>query len=192
MTSLPKMAAFRHHTHPLLRFLLRTRLLQIVLAIAAIETTLQVLKIRTWHATQSSLHLKSQVAKQQHPESKIFITALHWNNEAILPHWHREVLKLVELLGRQRVYVNILETGSWDSTKSLLSALDAELGGMGVARNVTLGESTHGEFVARRPEGQEGWVRTGRGREELRRIPFLAGLRNWGLSELRRLSEEVE
>lgn len=57
-----------------------------------------------------------------------------------------------------------------------------------MARNITLGEGTHEEFVNQRPGKEEGWVRTQRGKEEMRRIPYLAWLRNQGLGELGRLS----
>lgn len=87
------------------------------------------------------------------------------------------------------MYISIFESGSWDASKTLLGALDEKLATMGVKRNITLGEVTHEEFISQRPGRREGWVKTRRGKEEMRRIPYLAMLRNQGLSELQRLSE---
>jgi hypothetical protein len=122
----------------------------------------------------------------------VFIASLHWNNEKILQRWSAELLKLVEVLGRENVFVSIFESGSWDASKTLLQSLDHDLESMGVARNITMGETTHEEFAAQRLDGEEGWVKTWKGKEQMRRIPYLARLRNQGLSELRSLVEQGE
>jgi len=49
--------------------------------------------------------------------------------------------------------------------------------------------STHEDEVTRVPEQEEqGWIWTSRGRKELRRIPYLAGLRNQAMGRLRELA----
>jgi hypothetical protein len=188
------MAAFRHRTHSTLhRLISRTYLLQISLLILTFQSTFEVLQIKTWHTNQtillnSSKHTHSlSHHRHRHHYGKIFITSLAWNSEAILPAWSRTLLELVEVLGRENVFIHVFESGSWDESKTLLTALDTELEGLGVKRNITLSETTHQEFVSQRPDGEDGWVGTGRGKEEMRRIPYLARLRNQGLEEMGRL-----
>lgn len=60
---------------------------------------------------------------------------------------------------------------------------------MGAARNITLSDRTHRDEVSAVPVG-EGWVDTPRGRKELRRIPYLAALRNRTLRDLVELYEQ--
>lgn len=95
----------------------------------------------------------------------------------------------MEVLGRENVFVTIFESGSWNSSKHSLQALNQDLEGMLVERNITLGDATHEQFVSQRPDGAEWWVRTGRGKEELGRILYLAKMRNKGLRELGKLVE---
>jgi Cryptococcal mannosyltransferase 1 len=204
------MAAFRRRSHSTLqrltRRMSRTYLLQISVLIITLQSIFEVLQVKTWQTNQTILSNSQALTQNPSPNyayryhhhnhqnyhGKIFITSLHWNNENILQRWSEELLKLVEVLGRENVFVNIFESGSWDASKTLLQSLDRDLEDMGVARNITLGENTHEEFVARRPNAEEGWVKTGRGKEEMRRIPYLARLRNQGLSELERLVEQGE
>lgn len=110
-------------------------------------------------------------------------------------------MELVTQLGPQNVYVSIYESGSWDDTKAALRSLDAELGKLGVARTVTLDPSTHAEHMANAPSPDEppspGWLTStttspfgsaggtkAEKRNELRRIPYLASLRNRSLDPL--------
>lgn len=193
------MAAFRHRSHSIIylvtRRFSRAYLLQIGLLLLTLQSVFEVLQIRTWHMNQSILQSSQQVARahqgHQHDYGRIFITSLHWNNEAVLPRWSAELVKLVQVLGRENVFVSIFESGSWDASKSLLGGLDERLSAMHVERNITLGAGTHEEFVSQRPgkSKKEGWVKTLRGKEDMRRIPYLASLRNQGLEQLVRLSE---
>jgi hypothetical protein len=200
------MAAFRRRSHsPLYRLsrrLSQTYLLQISLVILTLQTIFEVLQIKKWHANQTILLNSQTYSNSQNPNrhhhhalksnERIFITSLHWNNEKILPRWSKELLSLIEVLGKERVYISIFESGSWDASKTLLKDLDMDFENLGIARNITLGETTHEEFVSQRLNGAKGWVNTSRGVEELRRIPYLARLRNQGLSELGRLVEGGE
>lgn len=134
-------------------------------------------------------------------DQRIFIASIHWNNAAILnAHWSAALLELVTQLGPQNVYVSIYESGSWDDTKDALRRLDAELEKLGVARTVTLDTTTHAEHIANAPlpdsPPSPGWITTTstttsssgkqekKKKNELRRIPYLAGLRNRSLSPL--------
>src|SRR5690606_31327747 len=115
---------------------------------------------------------------------------MHWNNEKILKrHWNDAVVGLARELGSENVYVSIYESGSWDKSKEALKGLDEKLGELGVARNITLSSRTHKDEVHAVPTG-EGWVETPKGATELRRIPYLAALRNRTLRDLLELYEQ--
>jgi hypothetical protein len=116
----------------------------------------------------------------------IYIASLHWNSEQLIrEHWAPALLDLVAALGPSNVFVAIVEGGSWDDTKGALRELDEKLEALGVQRWVELDERTHAEEVERVPAAAEsGWVDTPRGKKELRRIPFLAALRNRAMSKL--------
>ncbi|QKX55062.1 uncharacterized protein TRUGW13939_02154 [Talaromyces rugulosus] len=127
-----------------------------------------------------------------HPRrgERIFIASIHWNNEAILrSHWNNAVVDLVQALGVDNVYVSIFESGSWDNSKGALRELDTNLDRLGVRRNITLSDVTHQDEISV-PPGDEGWIDTPRGRRELRRIPYLARLRNLTLQPLKELAEQ--
>ena len=118
------------------------------------------------------------------PVQRIYITAIHWNNEVVLKsNWNKAVLELAKHLGPENIYISIYESGSWDDSKGALRSLDAELGQLGVPRTVILDETTHADELAT-PPGSSGWIDTPRGKNELRRIPYLSKLRNTALKPL--------
>ncbi|KAI5855458.1 cryptococcal mannosyltransferase 1-domain-containing protein [Tricharina praecox] len=120
------------------------------------------------------------------PQGRILIASNHWNSAKILPVWSAAVLSLIEHLGAENVYFSLYESGSWDNTKSQLRALDHSLGQLGVPRSIILDEVTHAEEISR-PRGlnEPGWLfNRASARWELRRIPYLARLRNLVLSPL--------
>ncbi|KAL8907525.1 MAG: hypothetical protein Q9171_005817 [Xanthocarpia ochracea] len=123
-------------------------------------------------------------------KESIFIASIHWNNEAILrSHWNQAILQLVEYFGSKNVYVSILESGSWDDSKGALRLLDSQLGRQSIGRTIILDDTTHADEIARNP-GSNGWIDTATGKKELRRIPYLARLRNRSLEPLVQLSEK--
>ncbi|KAE9982856.1 hypothetical protein EG328_010595 [Venturia inaequalis] len=130
---------------------------------------------------------KSATTEQR---KKIYIASPLWNAERMLRgpwgNWSASLLEVAKDFGPENVFVSILEGGSYDSTKDALGELDAELGRWGVRRSITMEEETHEDFMAQDP-GSEGWVKTREGNTELRRIPFLAKLRNRTLQPLREL-----
>jgi Cryptococcal mannosyltransferase 1 len=141
---------------------------------------------------------KGEDGKQK---QRIFISSTHWNNEAILrSHWNPALVQLVKSLGPENVYVSIIESGSWDGTKSALHDLDDALGQLGVKRSISMSETTHADEILKVPkdkgnEGEEkeeedGWIDTSRGRKELRRIPFLSRQRNDSLKPLAALEKK--
>lgn len=85
--------------------------------------------------------------------------------------------------------MSLYESGSRDGSKDAIGELDKALGVMGVPRNITLDKTTHADAMASPPlEPGNGWVKTPRGRTELRRISYLARLRNMSLQPLRAMA----
>ncbi|KFY60426.1 hypothetical protein V497_03659 [Pseudogymnoascus sp. VKM F-4516 (FW-969)] len=124
-------------------------------------------------------------------KERIFIASMHWNNERIIrSHWSSAVLDLVKHFGAENVYISVAESGSWDNTKGALRDLDGELGKLGVERNIELKDITHKDEIERTPGPDEaGWIHTSRGKKELRRIPYLAEIRNNVMAKLQDLAE---
>ncbi|ELR10247.1 hypothetical protein VC83_08959 [Pseudogymnoascus destructans] len=123
-------------------------------------------------------------------KERIFIASMHWNNERIIrSHWSSAVLDLVKHFGAENVYISVAESGSWDNTKGALRDLDAELEKLGVERNIELKDITHKDEIERTPGPNEaGWIQTSRGKKELRRIPYLAEIRNNVMAKLQDLA----
>ena len=123
---------------------------------------------------------------------KIYIAAIHWNNEAILrSHWFTSILDLAKHLGRDNVFISIQESGSWDDSESVLQGLDNELEKAKIRRPIILDPTTHLDKVSK-PPADSGWISTPRGKIELRRIPYLARLRNLVLEPLREMQAAGE
>lgn len=126
------------------------------------------------------------------PSARIFIASIHWNDEEVLrSHWNNAILDLVKVLGSDRVFLSIYESGSYDNTKGAIRELDADLEDLGVPRKVVLSDVTHEDDmqVPDREKG-EGWIDTDEGERELRRIPYLARLRNQSLQPLQELARD--
>lgn len=169
----------------LLRRLFRRRTLQLLVIIFTIWNAVEVLQIRRQLA-------RADFADSQAPRNlgRIYVASLHWNNEAILrSHWNNAIIQLSKVLGRENIFISIYESGSWDNTKGALRELDRELEKMGIPRNITVSETTHLEEISGHTTGN-GWIDTPRGKKELRRIPYLARLRNLALRPLEDLSRE--
>lgn len=126
-------------------------------------------------------------------KSCVFIASMHWNNELVIrSHWNAAVLDLVRHFGAENVYISIVESGSWDNTKGALRELDLELGKLGVERNIELLETSHADEIGRIPKlEEEGWIWTSRGKKELRRIPYLARIRNQVMDKMTQLANRT-
>ncbi|RYF31725.1 MAG: hypothetical protein EOO38_31450, partial [Cytophagaceae bacterium] len=129
-----------------------------------------------------SIYLHHQHAQHLPPPPKntkrIFIAAQHWNSAHILrSHWNAALHTLVQDLGIENVFVSIYESGSYDETKDALRELDAALEDLHVQRSIVLSDISHADEIAQHPGGT-GWITTSSGATELRRIPFLATVRN--------------
>jgi hypothetical protein len=167
------------------RYKLRRRVLQAVALIFIVWNAIEVTRIR-------HLLLQADLANKEPPQpsERIYIASLHWNSESILrSHWNTALVHLAETLGPENIFVSIYESGSWDDSKDALRELDRELDRIGVQRNITLSATTHQDEISVTPAG-DGWIDTPRGHKGLRRIPYLARLRNLALQPLEDLSKE--
>ena len=69
---------------------------------------------------------------------KIFIAAMFYNNEEVLPYWSDSIIQVIHHLGADNVFVSILESGSDDQSPALLRQLDDRLGAMHVERRILI------------------------------------------------------
>ncbi|KAJ5836501.1 Mannosyltransferase 1 CMT1, partial [Penicillium robsamsonii] len=130
------------------------------------------------------------VQRRPQKQERIYIASINWNNELVLrSHWNKALTQLVLKLGPENVFISIYESGSYDNTKAALRELDWELERMRVPRNITLSPVTHQDELAAPARG-EGWIRTPDGKKQLRRIPYLARIRNLGLLPLQDLARQ--
>ena len=96
----------------------------------------------------------------------------------------------MEALGTENVFVSIMESGSQENTKGALRDLVEKLDNLGVDNKIVLGIDAveQAETLKNVPEegNRDGWIFTARGEKgwELRRIPYLAELRNMVMAPL--------
>ncbi|KIW13316.1 hypothetical protein PV08_08504 [Exophiala spinifera] len=123
---------------------------------------------------------------------KVFIVAQFWTNAAVIhDRWGQALLDLVGALGKENVYISIYESGSLDNTKEILKVLDSVLGESNIPRTIVLDHTTHADEINAGPldvqgNPRPGWIQTttvGVGKE-MRRIPYLARLRNKSLEPM--------
>jgi hypothetical protein len=92
-------------------------------------------------------------------QKKYFICANLFNNEKILDDWTSEMLKLVDYLGKENVYISILENGdSTDGTISKLNDFQSILNDSQIKNKIISSKIYH--------------------KQTMTRIPFLVELRN--------------
>lgn len=168
-----------------IRRLLRSRAVKILLVLACLINILDVLRI---HRDITNAD-RTPPPRPSQPRERIYIASMHWNNGDVLKHhWNDAVIKLAETFGPENVFVSVYESGSWDDTKEALRKLDSELERRGVPRRIETSLQTHHDEIAQGDHG-EGWIKTSRG-TELRRIPYLAKLRNKTIRDLIELHEK--
>lgn len=118
-------------------------------------------------------------------KERVYIAGMHFNNEEILrDHWNNAVLELTEFFGPDNVFVSVYESGSWDDSKAVLRDLGHQLESRGVPHRVDISDVTHEDEIQSGDHDGEGWIMTSRKKKELRRIPYLAKLRNKTLQDL--------
>ncbi|GAB7352058.1 hypothetical protein MBLNU459_g2566t1 [Dothideomycetes sp. NU459] len=135
-------------------------------------------------------HLNSIPQSIEAPRTeRIFVASTHWNNELILrSHWIPAVLDLTRHFGADNIFISVVESGSWDNSKDALRELDLELEKAAIQRKIVLNDTTHADEISS-PAIGEGWIKTPRGKIELRRIPYLSRMRNLSLQPLVELAE---
>lgn len=127
---------------------------------------------------------KARYQLQPRPAQRLYIASMHFNNGKILrSHWIKELIRLTDTFGAQNMFVSVHESGSWDDSKSLLRGLDRELERRAVPRRIVISDVTHKDEMLNEKKG-DGWIDTSRGQRELRRIPYLAKLRNEVMQDL--------
>lgn len=125
--------------------------------------------------------------------NSIYIASVQYNSDVILKaHWIPSLLQLVKELQAVdlTVYVSIYESGSEDGTKDTLSKLAVSLKTLGIDHTVHLDNETHAAAIEKSlsSTSTSGWLRTQYGKE-LRRIFYLADIRNRALEPLRALNQ---
>lgn len=180
---LPTAHTYRPALFP--RRMFRRRFVQVFALILLLWSTTEVFLIR-----RQLINADTSQPKATRRHERVYIASIHWNNEEILrSHWNNAVLQLAKEFGPENIYLSVFESGSWDGTKSALYDLDRSLDSLGVARNITISDITHDDEITA-PPTEHGWIDTPQGRKELRRIPYLAGLRNLSLQPLYALLEK--
>ncbi|PKS06435.1 hypothetical protein jhhlp_007183 [Lomentospora prolificans] len=170
------------------RRFLRSRAARLFILLFVFWNCAEVFLVRSHLATPPPETPSTSTTKRR--AERVYVASLHWNDGWLVrKYWNDAVVGLAEALGPQNIFVSVYESGSWDDTKEGLEDLDRRLEQMGVARNITLSDVTHEAEIAKVPEGP-GWIETPRGQKELRRIPFLADLRNRTLRDLLKLRDE--
>ncbi|KAL8704718.1 MAG: hypothetical protein Q9201_002142 [Fulgogasparrea decipioides] len=143
---------------------------------------------RTYPTLQTTTH-----AKDLKGVSNIYIASTQWNSGPLLQeHWVPNLLQVVKDLkaANVRVYISIYENGSWDSTKTTLSQLRQSLDSIGIQNRIILDDKSH-EYIIAHNDSATGWLQTAHG-SEMRRIPYLASVRNEALKPLKDLTEAGE
>ena len=177
---MPSSLPWRAYLRTSIRRFARARHLRFVLVSLLVVAIVDFLSL-SWTFSRQSIE-----PNPREPKSipKIYVASTHWNNGAKLRgFWNQAILNLAEHVGVENIYVSIYESGSWDDSKDALIALDHDLQRLGVQRTIHLDNTTHADDVAATPTA-EGWIDTPRGRRELRRIPYLAKLRNKSLQPM--------
>ena len=144
---------------------------------------------------QSSYHLPKRItsAHELTNVQSVYIASAQWNSGKLLEaQWIPSLLQLVDELKAANisVFLSIYENGSWDSTKTLLTQLRQTLEDSDVRHQITIDDTSHEQIIvkAQKDPTSEGWLQTAYGKE-LRRISYLAGVRNEALRPLSTLSK---
>lgn len=136
------------------------------------------------------------------PPPRVFIAAMLANCAPLLSkHWIPALLKLIDKLGPDNVFVSIVENGSVDETRGLLVELQGNLTQRRVAFSIRFeedfrdGKTFQKNGLLERLLGDEGtgdnWIETDKGWFP-RRISYLAELRNMVLEPLRNTSRHFD
>ncbi|KAI0173380.1 glycosyltransferase family 69 protein [Hypoxylon sp. FL1284] len=127
----------------------------------------------------------------------VFIASVHRNTEPIQKAaWNQAVLDLVDFLGAENVHVSAVESGSQDETKYALMDFKSSLDARHVSNTISLGLTVWEQLeeidTRPPPDAREpGWIwNVAESQFELRRIPYLAKVRNQAMGPLKQLQDE--
>ena len=118
----------------------------------------------------------------------VYIASTQWNSGDLLrEHWIPNLIQVVNSLKAANIsiFVSIYENGSWDSTKSTLQQLRQTLEELDVPNHINIDDVSHEQTIAQN-KSMSGWLKTTYG-SEMRRIPYLASVRNKALEPIARL-----
>ncbi|KAI0385914.1 glycosyltransferase family 69 protein [Hypomontagnella monticulosa] len=149
------------------------------------------------HRTNTNVDRRSFSFSNSAGNTSVFIASVHRNTELIQKSaWNQAVLDLVDYLGPENVHVSAVESGSQDETKEALMDLKAALDQRYASNTIRLGLTVWEqleEIDARPPPGarEPGWIwNVAESQFELRRIPYLANVRNQAMEPLKQLQSE--
>ncbi|KAL8996568.1 MAG: hypothetical protein Q9169_003963 [Polycauliona sp. 2 TL-2023] len=168
----------------------RPKLIRYILLAIIVYLSLDLLFHAQW--TYPTLQ-KTATARDFKQIRSVYIASTQWNSGKLLQnHWIPSLLQVLKDLkaANVQVFVSIYENGSWDSTKSVLEELRPTLDALGIAHRIILDDKSHQDVIARNESGS-GWLRTAYG-TEMRRIPYLANVRNEALKPLHEMTAAGE
>ncbi|CAJ2501156.1 Uu.00g040090.m01.CDS01 [Anthostomella pinea] len=175
----------RNYLRPILLFLFFVFFIDAVLLVRHRPAT---------HRTGLNLGRRSAAAPGN---TTVYIASVHRNTELILREaWNDAVLDLVEYFGPGNVHVTAIESGSQDGSKDALLDLKAALEERGVSNTIVLGLTVWEqleEIETRPPPNarEPGWIWNVAERQwEMRRIPYLARVRNQAMEPLEELEAQ--
>jgi hypothetical protein len=124
----------------------------------------------------------------------LFIASVHRNTEEMLrTAWIDAVLGLVDYFGPDNVYFSAIESGSQDESKAALLDLKTALDMKGVDNTISLGQTVWEQLeeIETRPPPDvrpPTWIwNVAESQWEMRRIPYLARVRNEAMEPLKEL-----
>jgi Cryptococcal mannosyltransferase 1 len=114
---------------------------------------------------------------------RVFIASLLKDNEDILKAgWSDAVVNLTQALGPDNVWVSIHESGSRDGTKKELLRLGSRLRRLNAGHEINMADVSE-DMHNMIPKNGPGWIDV-QGKRMMRRIPWLAELRNMNIETL--------
>lgn len=172
------------------RFWWWVRCIRLCLTTLIVLTCIDLFRVLLLFTPKAPDHHRVEAQDLNRTISSVYIVSAQYNSEGILrSSWIPSLLRLVEELqsAQIKVYVSIYESGSVDGTKTVLSELEASLVKLNVEHDVKLDDESHASAIEKSLATPGGWVQTRYGKE-LRRVSFLADIRNRALESLETLT----
>jgi len=121
---------------------------------------------------------------------RVYIAGQFWNGaDLIKTRWSPQIIDLVRYFGQDNVYISIYGSASFDGAEEALKALKNDLLDRRIQHTIIQDPETHAEAVERESRGQ-GWLTLSNGERVLRRIPYLANIRNKVMEPLKTLEKQ--